>query len=399
MPHNNLNYGIFLKKKVMQNKIIQTLFILMLLLGSLSCIEEYKLAIDTADTAKYVVYGNINNQKENQTIQISYSSGIDAPTFIPLNDCEVIVSDNKGNVFESFQNNKGYYKIYIPEEYLEPGSAFKIDIVTPNGDQITSDYDTLYQCADLDSVYYSREDIPSDEFGQHLEKIQFQIDMEGTQEESAYYIYTMEETWEYHSKYLKEWYYNGRELNHIVPPDSSTHICWKTQSVPNIYILSTEYLSGNNYTKFPLHDVTNLSEKLAYGYSLKVIQHATSKTTFNHFRKLRNNISSEGGLYMKQPEQVRGNLYNLTAPEDEVLGYFFVSSTQSKRIFVDKFEDMEMYYSTMCFQQWLRFGLRSLPPHGPPTYLLNGASFKLSEECVDCTERGGTTIKPAFWPK
>ncbi|MEE4197806.1 MAG: DUF4249 domain-containing protein [Bacteroidales bacterium] len=383
----------------MRKKIIRTLFIAALSLIVCSCIEEYKLSIDTSDTAKYVVYGNINDQVEEQTIQISYSSSITEPRFIPLNDCEVSISDNLGNVFESYQNDQGYYKVYIPEEYLQPGKAFKLDILTPNGDQITSDYDTLYQCASLDTVYYSREDIPSDEFGKHYEKVQFHINMEGSQEHSAYYVYTMEETWEYHTKYLKEWYFNGRELIHIDPPDSSTHICWKTQSVPNIYILSTEYLEGNSYTNFPLHHVTNQTEKLVYGYSLKVTQHATSKSTFNHFRKLRNNISSEGGLYMKQPEQVQGNLYHLTRPGDEVLGYFFVSSTQSKRIFVDRFEDMEMYYSTMCFQQWLRFGLRSLPPHGPPTYLLNGASFKLSEECVDCTVRGGTTIKPDFWPK
>lgn len=390
---------LMVKKINMQKKIIHTLFIATLSMISFSCIEEYKLSIDTSDTSKYVVYGNINDQEEEQTIQISYSSTITEPKFIPLNDCEVTISDNLGNVFESYENNQGYYKVYIPEEYLQPGKAFKLDILTPDGDQITSDYDTLYLCASLDSVYFSREDIPSDEFGKHYEKVQFHINMEGSQEHSTYYVYTMEETWEYHTKYLKEWYYNGRELIHIDPPDSSTHICWKTQSVPNIYILSTEYLEGNSYTNFPLHSVTNQTEKLVYGYSLKVTQNATSKSTFNHFRKLRNNISSEGGLYMKQPEQVQGNLYHLTRPGDEVLGYFFVSSTQSKRIFVDRFEDMDMYYSTMCFQQWLRFGLRSLPPHGPPTYLLNGASFKLSEECVDCTSRGGTTIKPEFWPK
>ncbi len=382
----------------MRYKIIHLLLIIILSLGIFSCIEEYKLSIDPSDQAKYVVFGNITNQEGNQSVQISYSSGIIEPEYIPVNDCNVKISDDKGNVFESYENNKGYYKIYIPEEYLNPGTAFKIDIVTPDGDQITSDYDTLYQCANLDSVYYNREDIPSGEFGKHYEKVQFQIDMKGTQEHSEYYIYTIEETWEYHTKYLKEWYYNGLTLIHIDPPDSSTHICWKTQTVPDIFILSTEYLSENNYTKFPLHSITNRSEKLAYGYSLKVFQYATSKSTFNHFRKLRNNISTEGGLYMKQPEQVKGNLYNTSSPENEVLGYFFVSSTQSKRIFVDRFKDMEMYYSTMCFEQWLRFGLRSLPPHSPSTYLLNGASFKLSEECVDCTSRGGTTTKPEFWP-
>jgi hypothetical protein len=387
------------KQSFMRYKIIYLLFALTISTGFFSCIEEYKLSIDTSDTAKYVVYGNINDGDEEQIIQISYSSGIDAPEFIPLNDCEVIVSDNNGNVFESYENNKGYYKVYIPEEHLTPGTAFKVDVITPDGEQITSDYDTLYQCATLDSVYYTREDMHSDEFGQHYEKVQFQVDMKGSEQHSAYYIYTIKETWEYHTKHLKEWYYNGHDLVHIDPPDSSTHICWKTQTVPNIFILSTEYLSGNSYTKFPLHFVSNKSEKIAYGYSLKVFQHATSKSTFNHFRKLRNNISPEGGLYMKQPEQIKGNLYNTTNPEDEVLGYFFVSSTQSKRIFVDQFDDMEMYYSTMCFEQWLRFGLRSLPPYNSSTYLLDGAAFSLSEECVDCTARGGTTIKPEFWPK
>ena len=97
------------KQSFMRYKIIYLLFALTISTGFFSCIEEYKLSIDTSDTAKYVVYGNINDGDEDQIIQISYSSGIDAPEFIPLNDCEVIVSDNNGNVFESYENNKGYY--------------------------------------------------------------------------------------------------------------------------------------------------------------------------------------------------------------------------------------------------------------------------------------------------
>ncbi|MGM0407033.1 MAG: DUF4249 domain-containing protein [Bacteroidota bacterium] len=382
----------------MRYKIIHLLLIVILSLGIFSCIEEYKLSIDPSDQAKYVVFGNITNQEGNQSVQISYSSGIIEPEYIPVNDCNVKISDDKGNVFESYENNKGFYKIYIPEEYLNPGTAFKIDIFTPDGDQITSDYDTLYQCANLDSIYYTREDLPSDDITEHFEKVQFFLDMEGSPEHSKHYIFTIEETWEYHTRHLKEWYYDGRTLTRIDPPDASTHICWKTQMVPNIFALSTKYLSENSFSKFPLHAVTNKTEKLVYGYSMKVVQHATSVSTFNHFKKLRNNISAEGGLYMKQPEQVKGNLHNLTNPGDEVLGYFFASSTNSKRIFVEKPDDMELYYYDRCLETILRFGVRSISRTSLPTYLLNGGSIMLSDNCVDCTLRGGTTTKPEFWP-
>lgn len=385
-------------KFFMQNKIIIWLIHLAFLICNFSCIEEYKITIDPSDTAKYVVFGNITTLQSNQTIQISYSSGIESPEYIPVNNCKVEISDNKGNVFETSESNNGIYNVLIPQEYLNPGTAYKIDITTPNGEQITSDYDTLYQCANLDSIYYTRENLPSNDITKHFEKIQFFLDMKGLPEHSKHYIFTIEETWEYHTRHLKEWYYDGITLTHIEPSDASTHICWETQMVPDIFILSTRYLSENSYSKFPLHFVTNQTQKLVYGYSIKVLQHATSKSTFNHFRKLKNNISSEGGLYIKQPEQVKGNLHNLTNPDNEVLGYFFASSTNSKRIFVEKLKDMEFHYYDRCLETTLKFGVRSISRSDIPTYLLNGQSIMLSDHCVDCTLSGGTTTKPEFWP-
>ena len=48
----------------------------------------------------------------------------------------------------------GIYTTEIDGQYLIPGMAFKLDIITPDGTRIKSDFDRMPQCPDVDDVYY-----------------------------------------------------------------------------------------------------------------------------------------------------------------------------------------------------------------------------------------------------
>ena len=364
-----------------------------------SCIEEYKPDLDNDDIGKYVVFGRVSNQEGYQTINISYSSDLEIIDKTPVRHCDVSITDDNGNSFELEEENDGEYRVWMWEEYLSPGTAYKVDILTSDGIRISSDYDTIPECADLDSVYYIREDIPTNNPDANIEGIQFYVDMSGTSEQSSYYWYEIEETWEYHTRYALTYIYDvGRILIGFDPPDSSMHVCWKTQLANGIFILSTENNSENKYAKLPLHYVKSTQEKLAYGYSLLVKQHALSESSYNYFYKLKNNIGDEEGLYNKQPEQIRGNLHNINNPNHEVLGYFSTTSFKSKRIFIEEVENLVLNYSDMCDESILLRGLRSVPRDLLPVYLRTPGGPWQDDACVDCRVRDGVLEKPDFWP-
>ncbi len=365
-----------------------------------SCIEEYKPIIEVIDANKYVIYGCITDHEGYQTVNISYTTNTILPKYIPVSECNVQVSDDLGNLFQFTEYNPGEYKTWINKSYLNIGTSYKIDIITPEGTEISSDYDIMPNCADIDSVYFMVEDKTTSTPGEYDQGIQFYLDVDGANQDSRYYKYTIKETWEYHTKYPKQAWYDG-QLHLIIPEDFSCTICWKTEFIKNIYTLSTINLSENKYIRYPLHFVQNNKEKLAHGYSLLVEQHALSEPAFLFHDEIKNNNSDNSGLYEQQPSLIKGNLTNLTNPNQEVLGYFFASSIKLKRIFVENVEGLSITYSDMCDGRSLIRGLWSIPHSARPAYVLlfEGSPIAwLNDECVDCTISGGSIIKPDFWP-
>lgn len=381
-------------------------FILFLLFGIMmasSCINPFYPDIESGDESQVVVGGGVASGEEVQTVNVSISSPIDNPRYIPLLGCNVRIMDHEGHDFQMQDQGDGNYTTVIDSSFLTPGRSFMVDIMTPGGDHLVSGFDTLYSSAHLQDVYYQREDIEGNTPEQVTKGIQFYADMEGEPGNSQYYRWDVTETWEYHAMFPVEWYYNG-SVQHVFPPDSSRMFCWTTKKVPTIFTLTTTNLSEIRYNQFPLHYVNNMTERLVYGYSVLVEQHAMSAIAFRYWQQQQLNSVQEGGLYEKQPISVKGNMRNLTHPGREVLGFFGVTTVESQRLFIDHVDDLELFYTTYCDWYFLRNGLKEIKPPQYPGYLLRneltgGYTLNLlANECVNCLLLGGINVKPSFWP-
>jgi hypothetical protein len=113
-----------------------------------------------------------------------------------------------------------------------------------------------------------------------------------------------------------------------------------------------------------------------------------------------NNIE-QGGLYETQPLPVKGNVSNLTKPEQSVLGYFQVASVRKKRLFIKDVPDLKLIYTHSCGVYQLRKGLVEFTPRDYPAYLFIDLTHfaVMTPECIFCTMSGGTQVKPDFWPE
>lgn len=393
-----------------QNKFI--LFIMVLMLTVTSCIDRFEPEIKTTDAVKYVVTGAVNSGDDVQRINVSTSSPISKPGLLPVTGCAVKVIDAKGNEYPAKDVWNGNYDVVIPGSELVPGNSFKVDIVIPGGDHLVSDFDQIQSGPAVDSVYYLVQKLPTESPIVFTQGIQFYVDLNASGFSCKHYKWELVETYEYHTRYPIEWWYNGY-LRHTYPPDSSKMVCWRTSQLRDVYMLSTDQMAQNMYKKYALNFVDNVSSaRLVYGYSLLVRQYALSDAAFKYWDQVRINSQEQGGLYETQPMAIKGNLHNVTHPGLDVLGFFSATSVTKKRVFVKNVPDLPIDFVFNCVIDNLPWGgLAGTYPIMYPIYLpqrniiVNDSVvssydlLSIDHECVDCTATvGGTTVKPDFWP-
>jgi hypothetical protein len=383
---------------MLQIKNISVIFTLLLLTA---CIKLYTPVIDSNAQNKYVISGRITNAEGWQEVQVSLSSPIESPKYLPASGCQVKVLDNKGNVFSLEEFDPGLYHVWMGQEFLIPGTSYQVRVTTPDSQELESGFDQMPKGPSLDSVYYSVKEVPTSNPLVNQRVMQFYVNLNAIGDYSQFYKWEIEETWEYHSAHAAEFYYDGT-FHQIIPPDSSNMVCWATVPVKNVFTLSTKGLSQNSYTQFPLHYVDEHSSRLTVLYSMFVSQLALGEAAYNYWEQLRINSNEQGGLYEKQPLAIKGNLVNLTNSKNEVLGYFFAASVSSRRYFYHDIEGMDLGSNKSCYEEGLgRFGFKEFFPWEYPIWFYYSARVVriLTTGCIDCRQLGGKTVKPDFWPK
>lgn len=367
------------------------------------CIERYFIEEHDTIVHRLVIDGTITDGCERPEVIISKSSSTEKAEFIPVSDCDVKVTDSNGNVFEFKEDleNRGHYYSTIDSKFLYIGNRFKLQVTTPDNEFCESSYEEMLPCPPIDSVYYELKQKATSDPAVNIDGLQFYIDFDASDYFGPYYRWVLDETYEYHSSFPKKNYLdiNGRFVNS--PIDYSTYVCYKTSTVDDILILSTEKLTQNKYKHGELLFVDNLTQRLLYNYSLLVKQQSLSEDAYNYWEKLKKNEKETTGLFTKQPIMVVGNIKNITDSTNVVLGYFSVSSETTKRIVISHLLEPSFFNIEYC---------KPVPkdatwPFDPrPLYIMemewggiSGWPAWAPTECFDCTLLGGVLERPDFF--
>lgn len=366
-----------------------------------ACLKPYAPDIDVDDTTKYVVYGQLSGTDGFQKVFVSKSSPLTSPAYLPVKGCQVRIIDNENNEWVLEEIAPGEYQVWIDAVSQTHGKQFMVSVQKTDLFHIQSDYDTLPSAMIFDSLYYEVESRVGIRPGITEYGLQFYLDVIAPDSLCRNYRWLATETWEYHSDYSLEWYYDGT-IHHVVPPDDSKRICWFTRQVPDVFTLSTRMLSHNQYLRYPLFWAYHGTGRFKIMYSLIVEQYGLSDAAYTYWENLRANTMQTGGLYEKQPLAIKGNLKDLLHPDREVLGFFAATSIKSKRIFIGKIPGLQPDTSSTCTPLTIMGGFEVYSPADFPVYLMgNENGFRMVElnpSCIDCTRDGGSTQKPDFWP-
>lgn len=370
---------------------------LLLLLVCASCIEPYEPEISESQDV-LVISGSVTDQPGFQYVTVSVSAPYNSPEVRPVSGCVVSVEDESGTQRVYTEQEPGLYEANLESSFLGVGKSYSLYVVTPNGDEYRSEYDTILLCPPVDTVFYEIQSEGTSDPDVTYYGLQFYNNLEGVEGGARNFRWVLTETWEYTSPYYADVIFDGHGYGNFNGAEVNT--CYMTQSIDNLYTASTQTLAENRLNKNALNYVSNQNPRLSYQYSLFIEQHSLSLEAFSYWDKMKAGASG-GGLYETQPTSTIGNIYNINRPEEKVLGCFYATQVQSKRIIVENTFEFDVNHFTCTLDTiyslnelgsiFPRLGISiGMMPPGPP-WLLG------SYQCFDCQLYGGTTDKPDFW--
>ena len=387
-------------------RVIRSAIYLLPILFLSACVERYYPEGDDVYTGTLVINAQISSIPGDQTIQISRSDRLQYPEFIPESNCVVEVENEEGGLISFTEESPGYYHGDVPSSFMRFGESYMLRVVTSDGNVYISDYAELKPPTDINRVYFELESYPTIDPNVNVDGIQFYIDFEIDQDSSEFMRWEMVETYEFHNPDYEGYIYGyDRRLKPI--PDSLTdRQCWITGNVNEIYTLDVANMSGTDYTYMPLHFVSNETQRLSHGYSLRVRQHSLNEAAFWYWDELKKNSREGNGLYDRLPSITPSNISNENDPEENILGYFTVSGVTEKQIFVKDVEGLNKYDVRFCYPMPELPRLRYLVYQDLPIYASRATGPDIEDrfgetvlECLDCrVKKGSSGEAPDFWP-
>lgn len=381
------------------SRLLTLLSLLLLGIFTRSCIEPYLPKIDE-DVDLISVEASIVKGEEKQKLVILKATSLVYPQYQLIKGCKAFIIDDQGNEFAYTGKLDGTYEIQIPDESLVFNRKYMLKFTTPNGDVFESDFETLNEGAEVDTIYNQVEDKIDNLTGEYLRGVQFYIDLKAPDTLSRYFRWNLEETYEYTSVAPVTYYLSGGGGDTaIVFPQNIWEVyrCWRTAPIHKLFLSSTVNLVVNEKKRIPLNYVSTETERLKIKYSLFVKQYTLTEAAYDYWLKNKNDTQESGGLYTQQPGQPISNIHQANDPEKLVLGFFWVSHKTEQRIFLPRINSLPVFESCILVPYVPK--IHSKGPYPRYVYFDEeiGEEMTASNFCFNCTFKGGVLKKPDFW--
>lgn len=367
----------------------------------MACEEEFRPDINPSAENLLVVDGMINNLPGPYSIKLSISSELGNPHYIPVSGFTVFIVDDLGNDCYLPEIGPGEYVTDNPEFRGEVGRKYKLELFGPDGKFYTTPFEKLREPTEIKEVYHLLEYQPNDDLYYDISGYRFYINTETAPVDTNYFMWQLVSTYKYRADMGIYWIYEG-ELKPVLDRDT-LQICYKTDTLSDIFLLNTENMVPPVISNFPLHYVTTETRHLMERYSLLVRQFSISKEAWTFWGIVRDQNTNLGNLYSKQPFQVQGNVVNADNPDEIVLGQFMVAGVSEHRIYVNRPKyPVKMRYPICEFHEGTYENFSAIfefPPSSWPIFATRGPDGNAlpNKWCMDCRESGGVIEKPEFW--
>lgn len=367
----------------------------LLFLGS--CREAYISPVNPESQNLLVVEGFLNSGLEPTVINLSRTLRlIDTIPYKPEAGAFVTVEGEDGSISILRQTFPGRYEIAsLP---LSEDKKYRLVIETTNGSRYESEFIPVIPAPAIDSVSWI----------QNKDRdLEINLSSHDNTNKTRYYRWDYDETWEIHSAWTSEFYFDVFLTTMFERPNpQDLYFCWKTFPSTEILVGSTAKQSEDIIRNLKLKTIKYGEERLSVRYSILFRQYGLTSEAFDYWQTMKKNTEEMGSIFDPQPSVNFSNIRNVNNPEEPVIGFLSAGSYTSKRIFIRR-NEIDWLYRRFCEDivvpnikdsLVLFFGTGSLIPtygHFNEFGAIVGYSGSTAP-CVDC-RLTGSPFRPPFW--
>ncbi len=385
------------------------LLVVLIALASVSnsCVEEFEFGTQNFEDI-LVVQARLTDELKNQEVILSRSFRLENEGPVPEVGATVSIIDDQQMTYQFTEVAEGQY---ISNDMFAAMTDrnYQLMITSQDGQSYTSRSVSLPQKVQIDDLYAER--VINDD---GVEGIGIFVDSFDATGNASFYRYEYEETYQILPPF---WFDLDIEVISEEPPEIAVvsrtreeRVCYKTDLSKNILLTTTNNLAESRVEKFMVNFVTPDEEILRGRYSILVKQFVQSLEAHEFYETLRDFSDSESLFSQIQPGFINGNVLSVDNPNENVLGYFEVTSVSVKRIFVNR-EDLfpnsiRPEFSANCpfffvsgsdpravIDAVTRRGLKLVAVQGALDFDTYTFTFRI---CSDCNVLG-SNIRPDFW--
>ncbi len=325
--------------------------------------------------SRLVISGSVSNDTTAYAVRVFRTTTFNVPNIYIL-DAEVKIKDDLGTEVLLTHDSFGIY--YTPIEYYGiPGRSYWVEVLLSDGNLYKSIPEEMIdtQGSLVDMNYKANQT-----------SIELYVDYDEPMEERNFY------RWRYGGVYevIAPWAQSLAEVeleddtifacfpqwDHT--PFKEISVCYTRDFDNELLQVSDDILTNGQFIDDFLIAEIPVTRQFDRGYYLFAKQYHISERTYRYWKAILNQLGNSGSIFESANYNIRGNMINTSDPNEDVQGYFEVSSVTSMGKFVQNYMGT-FILEDQCF------------PQGPtcPAY-----------KCFDCRliAPSASNIKPHYWP-
>ncbi|MGV3588821.1 MAG: DUF4249 domain-containing protein [Adhaeribacter sp.] len=387
-----------------------------------ACKERFEPNLPNQANSYLVVEGLINTGPGETRIKLTRTNPLTAANnnLVAELKAQVQVEGANNAYYPLSENGEGYY--VATNLNLPATTLYRLRIKTTSGKEYLSEFVPVKQTPAIDNIHWE----------ENNNGVQLYINTHDNQNNTRYYLWNYEETWEYLSQEQTNLKWDGSKVVTRTPAEQ-IYRCWGQGASTNLLLGSSAKLSQDIIYHQPLTFISQGSIKLSHKYSILVRQYALTREAYDFLQTMRKNTETMGSFFDPQPSELKGNIRCVTNPNEPVIGFVGLCNVVEKRIFISRTElnnwqDQPyncQYHLVINHPDTLKWYFEGIPPVPYPQYYVQinplpsdgvfvdqtkpcciyiplnvqgGGWYAVADYCADCTVRGGKTVKPDFWP-
>lgn len=386
-----------------------------------SCVEKFE-----TDSIKYerllVVDGDISNEAKTHEVKLFYTSPIENNSnddLEPVTNATVWIEDDLGNKTSFSEQLPGTYN--SPNNFSgDIGRNYQLFITTAEGKNYNSQSQEMVAAPEISNIYNRFSVERGDGESTEYPGVQFFIDVNNSNSSTQFYRYEWTDAHQVTARYTKRLDAERQEDGsyNVVPFTLDVKECYRENRFNKIILATSTNSENGKLLEVPIKFSAAEDFDVTTMYSIEITQRAISAEAYSYYKKIKAFNESNGSLFDKQQGTVVGNVVSMENPSEKVLGYFEVSGSTSKRVFLEQadldpkvldyiiypctqfelkeFEgDLRHFYNATSVEESMRAQEILIRSHYE-LFDLAGFLLLAHRNCVDCRHRG-TLGKPDYW--